>query len=134
MVRIIVILAVATTCALAQPKPVRTDDANASSPKTGSSSEVTVTKAPKKVAKSQSSTAGDDAYRIKINQLQGRVNSLKEKIFRTKTRLAILKENLLSTSIAGAEARLKASRRNGVRAQSRKSHLQSRWHPDLQQS
>ena len=106
MVRIIVILAVATTCALAQPKPVRTDDAKASSPKTGSSSEVTVTKAPKKAAKSQAAAAGDDAYRIKINQLQGRVNSLKEKIFRTKTRLAILKENLLSTSIAGAEARL----------------------------
>ena len=34
------------------------------------------------------------------------MNELKEKIFRTKTRLAILKESILSTSIAGAEAQL----------------------------
>ena len=50
--------------------------------------------------------SGDEAYRLKLNDLQGRVNELKEKIFRTKTRLAILKESILSTSIAGAEARL----------------------------
>ena len=48
----------------------------------------------------------DDAYKVKLNDLQGRVNELKEKIFRTKTRLAILKESILSTSIAGAEAQL----------------------------
>ncbi len=46
---------------------------------------------------------GDDAYKLKISELEGRVNDLKEKIFRSKTRLAILKETVLSTSIAGAE-------------------------------
>ncbi|MCB9537835.1 MAG: dihydrolipoamide acetyltransferase [Myxococcales bacterium] len=34
------------------------------------------------------------------------MNELKERIFRTKTRLAILKETVLSSSIAGSEARL----------------------------
>ncbi len=47
---------------------------------------------------------GDEAYRLKISELEGRVNDLKEKIFRSKTRLAILKETVLSSSIAGAEA------------------------------
>ncbi|MEE2757521.1 MAG: dihydrolipoamide acetyltransferase [Myxococcota bacterium] len=51
-------------------------------------------------------SSADDAYKVKLNDLQGRVNELKEKIFRTKTRLAILKESILSTSIAGAEAQL----------------------------
>jgi hypothetical protein len=106
MVRIIVILALSTSCVFAQPKPVSTEDAKASSSSKVAPSAVTVTKAPKKPQKVEEGSAGDDAYRVKINQLQGRVNSLKEKIFRTKTRLAILKESLLSTSIAGAEARL----------------------------
>jgi hypothetical protein len=48
---------------------------------------------------------GTAAYRSKILELNGRVNDLKEKIFRTKTRLAILKENVLSKTIAGAEGR-----------------------------
>lgn len=50
--------------------------------------------------------SGDQAYQAKITELEGRVNDLKEKIFRSKTRLAILKESVLSSSIAGAEARL----------------------------
>ncbi len=50
--------------------------------------------------------SGDEAYRLKITALERRVNDLKEKIFRTKTRLAILKETVLSSSIAGAEARI----------------------------
>ena len=70
MVRIIVILAVATTCALAQPKPVRTDDAGVITEDRvffGSDRD----QSAKKAAKSQAVAAGDDAYRIKINQLQG---------------------------------------------------------------
>ena len=47
---------------------------------------------------------GEEAYRLKISELESRVNDLKEKIFRSKTRLAILKETVLSSSIAGAEA------------------------------
>ncbi len=50
--------------------------------------------------------SGDEAYRLKITELESRVNELKERIFRTKTRLAILKETVLSSSIAGSEARL----------------------------
>lgn len=67
----------------------------------------TQVKVDKKAQKpAASANSGDDAYRIKITDLQGRVNELKEKIFRTKTRLAILKESILSTTIAGSEARV----------------------------
>ena len=62
--------------------------------------------APAKNGLSKASANADKAYESKLNDLQGRVNELKEKIFRTKTRLAILKESILSTSIAGAEAQL----------------------------
>ena len=62
--------------------------------------------APAKNGLSKASASADKAYESKLNDLQGRVNELKEKIFRTKTRLAILKESILSTSIAGAEAQL----------------------------
>ena len=98
MARIIFILVFFSTCAFAQvpnssaPRPDATPDKPAAK---GSEADSKV------VAKS-----GDDAYRLKLNDLQVRVNELKEKIFRTKTRLAILKESILSTSIAGAEARL----------------------------
>jgi hypothetical protein len=49
---------------------------------------------------------GDQAYKVKITELETRVNELKEKIFQSKTRLAILKESVLSSSIAGAEAQI----------------------------
>jgi hypothetical protein len=49
---------------------------------------------------------GDEAYQLKVRELETRVNDLKEKIFRSKTRLAILKEAVLATSIAGAEAQI----------------------------
>lgn len=48
----------------------------------------------------------DEAYQRKIGTLERRVNDLKEKIFRSKTRLAILKETVLSSTIAGAEAKI----------------------------
>jgi hypothetical protein len=102
MARIIFILVFFSTCAFAQvpdssaPRPGATPDKAAAK-----GSEAPDLKDSKVVAKS-----GDDAYRLKLNDLQVRVNELKEKIFRTKTRLAILKESILSTSIAGAEARL----------------------------
>tara|TARA_B100001093_G_scaffold56577_1_gene47874 strand:- start:78 stop:770 length:693 start_codon:yes stop_codon:yes gene_type:complete len=76
----------------------------------GSSTEPTAAEPPKAAEQentaSTPSSSADDAYKVKLNDLQGRVNELKEKIFRTKTRLAILKESILSTSIAGAEAQL----------------------------
>lgn len=49
---------------------------------------------------------GAEAYERKIGGLERRVGDLKEKVFRSKTRLAILKESVLSSTIAGAEARL----------------------------
>ena len=49
---------------------------------------------------------GDQAYKLKITELETRVNELKERIFRSKTRLAILKESVLASSIAGAEAQI----------------------------
>lgn len=52
------------------------------------------------------SASGEEAYRQKIGELERRVTDLKEKVFRTKTRLAILKESVLSSTIAGSEARL----------------------------
>jgi hypothetical protein len=89
------------TCALAQPadKPAEV------TPKPAAGAQVEV---EKEAGASAPATAqsGDDAYRLKVQDLEGRVNELKEKIFRTKTRLAILKESVLSTTIAGAESRL----------------------------
>ena len=64
------------------------------------------TAADKQPEPASAEASGDSAYKTKILELQGRVNNLKEKIFRTKTRLAILKENVLSKTIAGAEGRL----------------------------
>jgi hypothetical protein len=50
--------------------------------------------------------SGDDAYKMKVQELETRVNELKEKIFRSKSRLAILKETVLASSIAGSEAQI----------------------------
>jgi len=80
------------------PKP-------ASKAPTGGSTTVEVEKRDPK-AEATSAESGQDAYNLKITELEGRVNELKENIFRTKTRLAILKETVLSSTIAGAEARL----------------------------
>jgi hypothetical protein len=54
----------------------------------------------------QSAGNGDDAYKLKVQELETRVNELKEKIFRSKSRLAILKETVLASSIAGSEAQI----------------------------
>jgi uncharacterized small protein (DUF1192 family) len=65
--------------------------------------------APKPVAepaKAEAEVTGERAYQMKVTELESRVNALKEKIFRSKTRLAVLKESVLSSSIAGAEAQI----------------------------
>lgn len=93
MARLIALILLCAAPAFAQaPEPV-----NSSSQESA---------APAKNGLSKASANADKAYESKLNDLQGRVNELKEKIFRTKTRLAILKESILSTSIAGAEAQL----------------------------
>ena len=104
MLRYVFILMFLSASALAQAPseaPAPADQPETSEPaKTRISVDKEAQKAP------PSASSGDDAYRIKITDLQGRVNELKEKIFRTKTRLAILKESILSTTIAGPEARV----------------------------
>jgi len=46
----------------------------------------------------------EQGYNIKLRNLEEKINSLKDKIFRSKQRLAILQETVLSGSIAGARA------------------------------
>jgi hypothetical protein len=100
MARITFFLIICCACAFAQA-PSEPPATSSSKAETTSASKDVTTVAKKK--KSQA-VSGDDTYKVKLNDLQGKVNDLKEKIFRTKTRLAILKESILSTSIAGAEA------------------------------
>ena len=89
MARLIALILLCTAPAFAQaPPPVDSSGQESS--------------APAKNELANASANADKAYESKLNDLQGRVNELKEKIFRTKTRLAILKESILSTSIAGA--------------------------------
>lgn len=45
-------------------------------------------------------------YEQRIYGLEHRINDLKEEIFRSKARLTLLKESVLSNAIAGAEARI----------------------------
>ncbi len=93
-------------------KPAATSSVENKAPETAAPSENSDAPAAEASATESSATTatkkdtGDAVYRSKILELQGRVNNLKEKIFRTKTRLAILKENVLSKTIAGAEAKL----------------------------
>ncbi len=48
----------------------------------------------------------EQGYNIKLRNLEENINSLKDKIFRSKQRLAILQETVLSGSIAGARAKI----------------------------
>lgn len=68
--------------------------------------EATAPAAKAPVEKAEEEVSGERAYQLKVTELESRVNTLKEKIFRSKTRLAILKESVLSSSIAGAEAQV----------------------------
>tara|TARA_B100001250_G_scaffold396249_1_gene402044 strand:+ start:213 stop:929 length:717 start_codon:yes stop_codon:yes gene_type:complete len=104
MLRYVLILTFLTTSAFAQAPAEGPANAEKPAKAAGETTQVKVEQKTKSAPVSANS--GDDAYRLKITDLQGRVDELKEKIFRTKTRLAILKESILSTTIAGAEARL----------------------------
>jgi hypothetical protein len=48
----------------------------------------------------------EQGYNLKLRNLEENINSLKDKIFRSKQRLAILQETVLSGSIAGARAKI----------------------------
>ncbi len=45
-------------------------------------------------------------YTVRLRDLEGRVNRLKEQIFRSKARLSLLAETVLDKKIAGAEAKI----------------------------
>lgn len=49
-------------------------------------------------------SVGDDDAAIRMRGLEERVNTLKEKIFRSKARLMLLRETVLNGAIAGAKA------------------------------
>jgi len=55
-------------------------------------------------AAADTATSADEAYNLKIHELEQKVNDLKEKIFRSKARLILLKETVLHGSISGSKA------------------------------
>jgi len=56
--------------------------------------------------KDESSIVEEQGYNLKLRNLEESINSLKDKIFRSKQRLAILQETVISGSIAGARAKI----------------------------
>ena len=92
----------ATNVVLAQPVDTSTTPAP---PPASENTSVEVDKEAASVAAGATAT-GDETYEQTIKGLEHRVNELKEKIFRSKTRLAILKESVLASTIAGAEAEI----------------------------
>ena len=49
---------------------------------------------------------GDEVYQLQIQKIEAQVNELKEEIFRARTRLAILKETVLASGLAGTEVEI----------------------------
>ena len=83
------------------------------------SSEKTSTPAPAKSSAKRSGTlrvtqpkqaevdpAGADLYLQQIRRIETQVNELKEEIFRSRTRLAILKESVLASGLSGTELKI----------------------------
>ncbi|MEE2787814.1 MAG: dihydrolipoamide acetyltransferase [Myxococcota bacterium] len=106
MIRVILCIVCWTACAFAQDVQPAKKDADKSATPSSASTTVTMSERAEAVKKKPEMAVGADAYNLKVTQLQGRVNTLKEKIYRTKTQLFRLKEDLLSTSIAGSEVRI----------------------------
>ncbi len=63
-------------------------------------------KAPvaKEASKPDSATDDGVSYEMRVKELEEKVNDLKEKIFRSKSRLVLLKETVLRGKIAGSKA------------------------------
>ncbi len=51
-------------------------------------------------------TEASDVYLKQIQRIESQVNELKEEIFRSRTRLAILKESVLASGLSGTELRI----------------------------
>lgn len=52
----------------------------------------------------ESTAENEQGYNLKLRTLEEKINSLKDRIFRSKQRLAVLQETILSGTIAGARA------------------------------
>jgi hypothetical protein len=65
-----------------------------------------VAAADKAVAPSKEAESADDgvSYEMRVKELEEKVNDLKEKIFRSKSRLVLLKETVLRGKIAGSKS------------------------------
>ncbi len=63
---------------------------------------VTVPPAAEQGAAEQKQPGNDQEFNLKLRNLEEKINSLKDKVFRAKQRLAILQETVLSGALAGA--------------------------------
>lgn len=59
---------------------------------------------PPPSAQSRSTKAETGTYTVRLRDLEGRINRLKEQIFRSKARLSLLAESVLDRKLAGAKA------------------------------
>lgn len=53
------------------------------------------------------STAGDASYGVRIRELEGQLDELKEDVFRSKSRLYLLREQIVQDSVGNARATIK---------------------------
>lgn len=56
--------------------------------------------------KRRGNTSSSEVYLQQIQRIESQVNELKEEIFRSRTRLAILKESVLASGLSGTELRI----------------------------
>lgn len=96
----------ATTLALAQeqnPNQAVNQNPPQSTPEE-KNSKVKVEKAD--TPKEESVETGEDVHQIQIKRIEEQVNELKEEVFRTRSRLSILKETVLASGLSGAEIQI----------------------------
>ena len=68
--------------------------------------DATPTGAPAASMEAREKTIEDTDYAIRLRGLEERVNDLKERIFRSKARLILLRETVLNGVISGAKAQI----------------------------
>ena len=88
----------------AVPSPKGTTTSNESTQDAQGSAQVKVDQLPEQLK--EEPKRGDELYQRQISQIEAQVNELKEEIFRSRTRLAILKETVLAIGLSGAEAQI----------------------------
>jgi len=88
------------------PPPSKAPTAGSAAAKSAQepSAQVKVEKVPQQ-ARAQAKR-GEELYKQQIAQIEAQVNELKEEVFRSRTRIDILKETVLAIGIAGAQLQL----------------------------